>query len=100
MQGITVKFGLANGVELFKKGVLIARDPVSFDSIEELTEDDRESLKVETIHQWKHSWTLYYFIFMNSIGAAVQGWDQTRLNGANISFPQALGISNTGSVSQ
>lgn len=32
-----------------------------------------------------------------SIGAAVQGWDQTGSNGANISFPKALGI---GSESQ
>lgn len=27
-----------------------------------------------------------------SIGAAVQGWDQTGSNGANLSFPQAFGL--------
>lgn len=28
-----------------------------------------------------------------SIGAAVQGWDQTGTNGANLSFPAAFGLS-------
>lgn len=31
-------------------------------------------------------------IFVCSIGAAVQGWDQTGSNGANLSFPQVFGI--------
>ncbi|KAK4937616.1 hypothetical protein LTR28_009784, partial [Elasticomyces elasticus] len=35
---------------------------------------------------------LYFTIILCSIGAAVQGWDQTGSNGANLSFPDALGI--------
>ena len=34
----------------------------------------------------------YLTIVLNSIAAAVQGWDQTGSNGANISFPIAFGI--------
>ena len=39
---------------------------------------------------------LWYAIGLCAIGAATQGWDQTGSNGANLSFPQALGI-NSGS---
>lgn len=100
VQEFTVKFGLTDDLELFKKGVLVAKDPAGLNSVEELTEDDRESLEAEKVHRWKHPWILYYTILMNSIGAAVQGWDQTGSNGANLSFPQAFGISDTGSACQ
>lgn len=35
---------------------------------------------------------LYATIALCSIGAAVQGWDQTGSNGANLSFPIEFGI--------
>lgn len=35
---------------------------------------------------------LYFTIILCSIAAAIQGWDQTGSNGANLSFPQDLGI--------
>jgi hypothetical protein len=35
-------------------------------------------------------------ILLNSIGAAIQGWDQTGSNGANLSFPQEFNIADTG----
>jgi len=40
---------------------------------------------------------MYYTVILCSIGAAVQGWDQTGSNGANLSFPQEFGLhGNTG----
>lgn len=35
---------------------------------------------------------LYWTIFICSVGAATQGWDQTGSNGANLSFPTEFGI--------
>lgn len=35
---------------------------------------------------------LYITVAVCSIGAAVQGWDQTGSNGANLSFPIAFNI--------
>lgn len=61
---------------LLKKGALVAQNPVGFESIEELDEDDVQALREETTHRWKHPWPLYYTIFLNSIAAAIQGWDQ------------------------
>lgn len=51
---------------------------------------------MEKEHRWHQPKLLYCVIALNSIGAVVQGWDQTGSNGANLSFPQAMGIPETG----
>lgn len=35
---------------------------------------------------------MYFTVILCSVGAAVQGWDQTGSNGANLSFPDEFGI--------
>ncbi|KAF2719860.1 general substrate transporter [Polychaeton citri CBS 116435] len=81
-------------VDLLKRGALIARNPAEWASVDGLTNEEREILGFEAIHRWKHPWRLYFTIIVCSIGAAVQGWDQTGSNGANLSFPQEFGIGN------
>jgi len=44
------------------------------------------------LYKWRVPTALYLTIITCSIGAAVQGWDQTGSNGANLSFPKAFGI--------
>ncbi|KIM99730.1 hypothetical protein OIDMADRAFT_42746 [Oidiodendron maius Zn] len=80
-------FKLADHVSTLQKGALVAQRPHGFVSILELDERDREQPKA-----------LYFTIIMTSIGAAVQGWDKTGSNGANLIFPQAFGILSTGPV--
>jgi MFS family permease len=75
-----------------RKGALIAQNPAGYDTIEELDDDERGILHIEATKRWAHPRTLYFTIILNSIAAAIQGWDQTGSNGANISFPAALGI--------
>lgn len=58
----------------------------------DLAEDEKEALRVEVQYKWRHPLKLYVTIVVCSIGAAVQGWDQTGSNGANLSFPVAFGI--------
>ncbi|GFP59747.1 hypothetical protein ACSS6W_009687 [Trichoderma asperelloides] len=77
---------------LLQRGALVAQNPAAFESINELEEDEKQALREEATHRWKHPWSLYYTIGLSSIAAAIQGWDQTGSNGANLSFPQALGI--------
>lgn len=60
-----------------KKGALAAQRPGDFDNIEELTAEERQCLREEVTHRWKHPWALYYTVVLNSIAAAIQGWDQT-----------------------
>ncbi|KAJ9642062.1 hypothetical protein H2199_005277 [Coniosporium tulheliwenetii] len=87
---------LADALPYLRKGALVAQNPAGFETIEELDEEDRQVLRNEKAHRWKHPKTLYFTILLNSISAAIQGWDQTGSNGANLSFPQEFGIADSG----
>lgn len=62
---------------LLKKGALVAQSPRDFESLTELEEDEKQLLRNEVVHRWRHPWALYHTIVVNSIAAAIQGWDQT-----------------------
>ena len=91
---------LTGYVDLVKKGALIAQDPAGFEQVQSLQEDEREALRFEAAHKWKHPMALYFTIIVCSIGAAVQGWDQTGSNGANLSFPVVRGTHREAGVTQ
>ncbi|KAK9341954.1 hypothetical protein V1522DRAFT_433013 [Lipomyces starkeyi] len=77
---------------LLLKGALVAQDPPAFGRVPDLTEEERVVLRNEVEHKWSQPLALYLTIITCSIGAAVQGWDQTGSNGANLSFPVVFGI--------
>jgi hypothetical protein len=89
---------LQDVLPLLRKGALVAQSPHLFENIPELDENDREKLREEILHRWRHPKILYFTIVLNSIAAAIQGWDQTGSNGANLGFPQFFGIPDTGPV--
>jgi len=86
--------GLEDIADLLRKGALAAQSPHpdQIEAIEELDEIEKESLRTEVTRRWKQPTILYFTIILNSIAAAIQGWDQTGSNGANLSFPDAFGI--------
>lgn len=87
--------GVAEYVDYLKKGALVAQDPDNYEDIDgefALTPEEVVVLQREVSHKWKVPRTLYLTIITCSIGAAVQGWDQEGSNGANLSFPKALGL--------
>ena len=69
--------GMPEKTELLQKGALIAQEPGNFENLDVLSEEEKEWLRFEAAHKWKHPGKLYYTIILCSIGAAVQGWDQT-----------------------
>lgn len=81
-------------IPLMRKGALVAQNPPAFESIEELDDVERNALRNEFLHKWRQPKSLYFTVILCSVGAAVQGWDQTGSNGANLSFPVAFGIGN------
>ncbi|KIL64192.1 hypothetical protein M378DRAFT_11588 [Amanita muscaria Koide BX008] len=83
---------------LLRKGALLAQDPKNFESIPELDEEDKEIIRRETTHKWKQPKDLYLTVVICSLAAAVQGWDQTGSNGANLSFPLEFNISDDPTV--
>lgn len=80
---------------LLIRGAQIAKDPPNFEAVEGITEPEKEAIRNEVLHKWRQPKALYFTIILCSIGAAVQGWDQTGSNGANLSFPCAFGISDS-----
>ncbi|CAO2648164.1 Nn.00g090860.m01.CDS01 [Neocucurbitaria sp. VM-36] len=87
-------WGFQEELEYFQKGALVAQNPDMFEDIPELTEDDKYHIRRETTHRWHLPKDLYYAIALCSLGSAIQGWDNTGANGANLSFPQEFGIEN------
>ncbi|TFK17255.1 sugar transporter [Coprinopsis marcescibilis] len=86
------EYGLEDKVDLFKKGALLAQSPGELETIPGITEEEKEHIRRETTHRWSQSKSLYLTIIICSLAAAVQGWDQTGSNGANLSFPQEFGL--------
>ena len=79
--------------EEFIKGALVAQNPSNTDSISELTEEDRQTLRYEVEHKWKQPKTLYYLVILVSMCAIIQGMDETVVNGAQIFYQPQLGLS-------
>lgn len=84
--------GLQEILPLLRKGALAAQSPHLFETMPDFDDQEREQLRDEITHRWRQPKILYFTIILNSIAAAIQGWDQTGSNGANLSFPDAFGI--------
>lgn len=86
---------LVDKIPVLRKGALVAQNPNDFedqDGEEALDEVEKTVLRDEILHRWRMPARLFLTIATCSIGAAVQGWDQTGSNGANIFFPEYYGI--------
>lgn len=87
-------FGFEAKEEVFFRGALAAQHPDRYEDIEELTPEDKALLGREVTHKWHLPKHLYFTIALCSLGSAIQGWDNTGANGANLSFPQEFGIAD------
>ncbi|KAJ7214873.1 hypothetical protein GGX14DRAFT_609597 [Mycena pura] len=67
----------------------------AFESIALLDEDDKYYLRREITHKYSQTRTLYYMVVMSSLAAAVQGMDESVINGAQIIYPSQFGIGGT-----
>lgn len=85
-----IKHGL--DTDLFAKGAAIARNPLGYNRMEFLSQEEKEILYQEEHQKWKLPKKLYYLIIMASMGACVQGMDESVINGANLTYPAGLGI--------
>lgn len=65
--------GLGHFEDDFKKGALIAQDPAVFESLPQLSEEDKVILRRELTHRWDQPAQLYYLVILCSLSAAVQG---------------------------
>ena len=94
--------GLEEYNPVLRKGALVAQDPTNYDQIdgpEALDDVEKKVLEDEVLHRWRMPMRLFLTIATCSIGACVQGWDQTGSNGANLFFPKEYGIEDDTLVS-
>ncbi|KAF2452550.1 putative MFS myo-inositol transporter [Lineolata rhizophorae] len=87
--------GLTEHIDILKKGALVAQNPSQFEMIEELSEEDKETLRMETTHRWKQPWMMYFMTVLCAGSAIVQGMDQTTVNGAQVFYTEEFGITDT-----
>lgn len=52
--------GLTKHLEDLRKGALVAQNPKAFESIPELTEEDKASLRLEKTNKWKQPFMMYF----------------------------------------
>lgn len=64
--------GLQDVAPLIYKGALVARDPLNFEQLDELDEDEKEAIRNETLHKWRQPRALYLTVIICSVAAAVQ----------------------------
>ena len=89
--------------DLIRKGAYLAQDAEAFkhsrDDGLRLRHAERRALEQEdpkTGSKWNQPWILYALVGCCSLGAAVQGWDETAVNGAQVFYQHAFGIDGQG----
>lgn len=79
-------------VELFAKAAAVARTPEEFTSMDFLDEEEKSQLYREATQRWHIPKKLVGVIALGSMAAAVQGMDQSVINGATLFYPKVFGI--------
>lgn len=85
-----LKYGL--DPELFERAALLARDPDDFNSMPFLTEEEKAGLNKEATKKWHVPGKLWHVIALGSMAAAVQGMDESVINGADLFYPKLLHV--------
>jgi hypothetical protein len=70
--------GEAEDIRAFRLGAQIAKDPLKFDGVEGLSEEERRILTEEVEHKWRQPRKLYLVVLLCSLCAAVQGMGKSR----------------------
>ncbi|EKD13455.1 MFS myo-inositol transporter [Drepanopeziza brunnea f. sp. 'multigermtubi' MB_m1] len=83
---------LEDVLPLLKKGALVAQAPKTFESIEDLSEDEKGWLRKELTHRWTQPNMMYYMTILCAGSAIVQGMDQTSVNGAQTFYFEEFNI--------
>lgn len=65
--------GEADDIRAFRLGAQVAKDPLNFQRVAGLTEEEKTIFADEIAHKWRQPKKLYLVIFLCSLCAAVQG---------------------------
>ncbi|CEJ54840.1 Putative MFS sugar transporter [Penicillium brasilianum] len=89
---LTHEIGDDEDIRAFELGAVLAQAPERYDTVAGLTSEEKDILRWEFEHRWSQPWTMYAVIALCSLSAAVQGMDETVVNGAQIWYKYQFGI--------
>lgn len=88
IQEFIQKTGLGDDHLYFLKGAFIAQSDRAFSTPHNdgltLTPDEKDSLREENEYRWRHPRALWQLVALCAAGAAVQGWDESAIDGGKI----------------
>ena len=76
----------------FELGAVLAQNPKAFEMVEGLSVDEQDVLRREITNRWSQPRLLYLIIVLCSTCAAVQGMDETVVNGAQLFYTRQFGV--------
>ncbi|ODV81463.1 arabinose-proton symporter [Suhomyces tanzawaensis NRRL Y-17324] len=74
--------------ELFARAAAVSRSPQGFNSMPFLSEEEKIGLNLEETKKWHIPPKLFAVIALGSMAAAVQGMDESVINGATLFYPR------------
>lgn len=87
------EFGLPNSDDIFARAAMLARDPGTFEGDEFLSDEEKQACWAEEHKPWTSmTRQLIAIICAAALSAAVQGMDETVINGAMLFYPKVLGL--------
>ncbi|CAR65543.1 DEHA2C05896p [Debaryomyces hansenii CBS767] len=78
--------------DLFASAAALARTPDEFNAMPFLSEEQKEALHKESTKKWHIPSKLIQVIALGSMAAAVQGMDESVINGAVLFYPNYMGV--------
>lgn len=91
------QIGEEEDIRAFRLGAMLAQDPNKPSNLENLDPAEKEVLDREITKRWSQPKLLYLIIVLCSTCAAVQGMDETVVNGAQIFYSVQFGIGDKNS---
>ncbi|PKY04980.1 MFS sugar transporter [Aspergillus campestris IBT 28561] len=79
-------------IRAFGIGAMLAQTPDKFATVPGLKPEELEVLQNEFAHRWSQPWTMYLVVALCSVSAAVQGMDETVVNGAQLFYKLQFGL--------
>ncbi|KAI0882527.1 uncharacterized protein GGS22DRAFT_45889 [Annulohypoxylon maeteangense] len=86
-------------IRAFRLGAMISGNMNKYDTVDGLTDSEKLVLDRELTHKWSNPGMLYAVVVICSLCAAVQGMDETVVNGAQVFYKIQFGINDEDSMS-
>ena len=91
------KNGLHQHHAVFQRAAALLQGDTPIAQVPGITTEESRALQNEVERKWAQPKMLYFTVFICSLGAVLQGWSQTGINGANLFYPVQFGIGSDSS---